>query len=253
MTPRGLWPFTALALACSSAPSAVGPAAGPAALFEQAAKAHAGPSTLSCDAKAFVQAPQNSGRYELHVSVERPDSLRIEALTPVGDPAAVLVASGGRFSLLDLRNNVFYRGPSTARNLARLLPVALRPEELVAVITGGIPELPGAQPSDSKRQGDGSLLTFKSGETLQQVSLGADLRVVRVLRTLGPDKVLWDIKLDQHDDASGAELPMLLQFDAPDAKTKVDLRLRNVATAKEPPRTAFELKVPQGVRVEDVR
>lgn len=249
MIRRVLWVL--LAAGCASAPVATGPAPEPSALYEQVRAAHKGPSTMSCDAKAFVQAPQNSGRYELHVAVARPDSIRIEALTPVGDPAAVLVATGGRFALMDLRSNVFYRGPATAQNLARLLPVALRPEELVAVLTGGIPELPGAQPKSSRREGDATVLTFESGGTVQAVTLGADLRVLQIRRTSGADKLLWGIKLDQPDDASG--LPLLLQFTAPQVKTQVDLRLRNLTTGKEPPKTAFELSVPEGSRVEEVR
>jgi outer membrane lipoprotein-sorting protein len=239
--------------ACANAPATTGAALSPSALYDQVKKAHAVPETLTCDAKAFVQAPQNSGRYELHVSVRRPDSIRIEALTPVGDPAAVLVATGGRFSLLDLRSNVFYRGPATAQNIQRLLPVALRPEELVAVLTGGIPEPADAQPASSKRAAEGSSLTFTRRDAQEQVTLGADLRVLRVTRTSAAGKLVWDIRLEQHDDQSGAQLPSLLRFEAPPAKTQVDLRLRNVATGKEPPRTAFELAVPNGTRVEEVR
>jgi len=132
-----------------------GPPPDPGALYIEAKKAHGVPETLSCDAKAFVEAPENAGRYALHVSVKRPVSIRIEALTPMGDPAAVLVADQGRFALLDLRNNVFYRGPATPENLSRLIPAPLRDEELVALITGDIPELPGGRPDTAARDGDG--------------------------------------------------------------------------------------------------
>jgi outer membrane lipoprotein-sorting protein len=245
--------FLGLAVACGTAQPAVsGPAPEPQALLEQARKAHAGPQTLTCDAKAFVQA-QQGGRFELHVSVKRPDSIRIEALTPVGDPAAVLVATAGKFALIDLRNNVYYRGPATPQNLSRLIPVPMTPQELVAVLTGAIPELPGAQPTASKRQGDGSQITFAKQGVSQQVSLGADLRVTQVQRSDAQGKLIWAVKLDQHDDASGSQLPMLLHLDAPDAKTQVDLRLRNVVTGKQPPASAFLLAVPQGMRVEEVQ
>ena len=70
-----------------------GPPPDPGALYIEAKKAHGVPETLSCDAKAFVEAPENAGRYALHVSVKRPVSIRIEALTQMGDPAAVPVAT----------------------------------------------------------------------------------------------------------------------------------------------------------------
>jgi outer membrane lipoprotein-sorting protein len=238
-----------LLVGCAAAPVASGPAGDPQALLEQARKAHEAPASMSCDAKAFVEAPKDGGRYELHVSVKRPDSIRIEALTPVGDPAAVLVAKEGRFSLLDLRAGVFYRGPATPANLSRLVPVPFRPEELVAALTGAIPELAGSQAAESKRTSDGTELTFAKDGISQKVLLGNDLRVLQVQRTDEKGKPLWSMKLDQHQDS----VPMLLHLDAPGAKTQVDLRLRNVTTGKEPPASAFQLAVPQGMRVEEVQ
>ena len=235
--------------ACGTAQTAAGPAGDPQSLAEQARKAHARPETLSCDAKAFVEAPKDGGRYELHVSVKRPDSIRIEALTPVGDPAAVMVAKDGRFALLDLRSSVYYRGPATPQNLSRLVPVPFRPEELVAALTGAIPELAGAQATESKRTSEGTQLTFTKDGMAQQVVLGPDLRVLQVQRTDEKGKPVWSMKLDQHDNS----VPMLLHLDAPEAKTQVDLRLRNVTTGKEPPASAFQLAVPQGMRVEEVQ
>jgi outer membrane lipoprotein-sorting protein len=235
-------------IACQTAPVASEPVGDPQALFEQARKAHATPASMQCDAKAFVEAPKDGGRYELHVSVKRPDSIRIEALTPVGDPAAVMVAKDGKFALLDLRNGVYYRGPATPRNLSRLVPVPFRPEELVAALTGAIPELAGAPASEAKRVSEGTQLTFAKDGVTEQVVLGNDLRVLQARRSdaKGP---LWSMKLDQHADG----VPMLLHLDAPEAKTQVDLRLRNVKAGQEPPASAFQLAVPQGMRVEEVQ
>lgn len=223
------------------------------ALFAQAQAAHRIPETLSCDAKAFVEAPENGGRYALHVSVKRPASIRIEALTPLGDPAAVLVADQGRFALLDLRNNIFYRGPATPRNLSRLIPAPFTADELVSLITGAIPELQGGQPQSAKRDGDGFELDFAAPGVVQQAWLGGDLRLRKVRRATEGGDLLWEVTLDEHDDSSGAQLPRLIHLDAPRGKTKVDLRLRNILTGKPPPQGAFLLGVPQGMQVEEVQ
>src|SRR3954453_23282398 len=174
--------LAALALAllfagCPKPQVVSGPPPDPGALYIQARKAHGGPETLTCDAKAFVEAPENGGRYALHLSVKRQTSLRIEALTPMGDPAAVLVADQGRFALLDLRNNVFFRGPATPENLSRLIPAPLRDEELVALISGDIPELPDARPESARRSGDGYQLTLSSLRLRQGGGLGGGPRV----------------------------------------------------------------------------
>ena len=238
---------------CPKPQTIQGPPPDPGALYIQAKKAHGVPVTLSCDARAFVEAPNNDGRYTLHLSVRRPASIRMEAITPMGDPAAVLVADRGRFALLDLRNNVFYRGPSTPENLSRLIPAPLRDDEMVALITGDIPELPDSRPESAARDGDGYRLTIASPRLRQEVTLGADLRVVAVRRLDAQNKVLWVVTLDEHDDASGAEVPKLLHLEAPPDHIKVDLRMRNILAGKPPPSGAFLLGVPPGMRVEEVQ
>src|SRR3954463_2794742 len=241
-------------LGCPKADTVVaGPPPDPGALYFQVKKAHGVPETLTCDAKAFVEAPENGGRYALHLSVKRAGALRVEGPTPMGDPAAVLVADQGRFALLDLRNNVFFRGPATPENLSRLIPAPLRDEELVALITGDIPELPDARPESARRSGDGYQLTLSSLRLRQEVVLGADLRVVQIRRIDARGNLLWAVGMDEHDDSSGAQVPRLIHLDVPLGHTAVDLRLRNTLAGKAPPAGAFQLGVPAGMRVEEVQ
>jgi hypothetical protein len=251
--PKLLLLLVVVLLGCPKPVMVAGDAPEPVRLFEMANAAHKLPETLSGDAKAFVEAPENGGRYALHISVRRPASLRIEALTPLGDPAAVLVADQGNFALLDLRNSVYYRGPATPANLSRLIPAPLRADELVSLLTGAIPDLPGAVPTAARRDGDGYRLTLAAGALLQEVALGADLRLGEVRRSTRGGDLLWSVALDEHDDAGGAQVPRLIHLDAPAGKTKVDLRLRNLVAGKPPPAGAFLLGVPQGMRVEEVR
>lgn len=257
---RGSLAALLLVAACRTAAPVAGPPQDPVAFFERLKAAHQKPATLSCDAKAFVDAPENGGRYALHVAVQRPRSIRIEALTPLGDPAAVLVAHQGKFALLDLRRNLFYRGSSTPQNLSRLLPAPLRDDELVALLTGSFPELPSAEPISVAREGDGWHLTLSTvppgvdtaaGST-QDLWLGDDLRVGRVRRAGKGGALLWEARLDEFDDQSGALVPRLLHFSVPGAKTEIDLRLKNVLAEKPPPAGAFLLGVPEGMQVEEL-
>lgn len=250
-------------LAASCAHGWKGPLPDPAALWDQAQAAHRLPETLSCEAKAFVDAPENGGRYGLNLAVRKPRSIRIEALTPLGDPAALLIATEGRFALLDLRSDVYYRGPSTPENLSRLLPAPLRDDELVALLTGGIPELPGAEPVEVRRDGGDlrlRLTTLAPGAAgapgyEQEVVLGDDLRVKQVRRSrvggLHPE-LLWSVQLDEHDGSSGHQIPRLLHLAVPGRRTEVDLRLRDLLVGKPPPASAFALRPPPGMPVRDL-
>ena len=198
--------FAISVISCGHAPPAAGPPIDAAALAEQLLKAHAEPQTLSASGKAAVDAPQNGGRYQIQIVVRRPASLRIAALDPLGNPAALLVADGGRFALLDLRANVFYRGPSTPENLSRLIPQPLRDEELVALILGAMPPLLAARPTEAHRAGDGSVLTLDADGVRQEVSAGGDLRIEHVRRFRGGE-LWWEVSLDEFDDATRLSRP----------------------------------------------
>jgi Domain of unknown function (DUF4292) len=237
--------------ACKHAAGTAGPPLDPVVLVERIEKAHAEPQTLSAAGRAAVDAPQNGGRYQIQIVVRRPASLRLAALDPLGNPAALLVADGGRFALLDLRGNVFYRGPSTPENLSRLIPQPLRDEELVALILGAMPPLPGARPVEAHRQGDGSVLTLESADVRQEVSVGGDLRIEHV-RRFRRGALFWDASLDDFDDASGQQMPRRLHLSAPGDKIEVDLQLKERVWGKPTSPATFQLVAPQGVKIVEV-
>lgn len=243
--------LVAAAVACKQGPPPAGPAVDAAALLEQIEKAHAEPQTLSASGKAAVDAPQNGGRYQIQLVLRRPASLRIAALDPLGNPAALLVADGGRFALLDLRSNVFYRGPSTPENLSRLIPEPLRDDELIALLVGSMPQLRGGRPVEAHRLGDGYLLTLAAGDLTQEVSAGADLRITHV-RRLSRGDLFWEVALDDFDDASGQQMPRHLRLSAPGEKIQVEVQLKERVWGKPTPPSAFQLGPPKGAKIEDV-
>ena len=239
------------AFGCKQGPPPAGPPLDAAALLQQIEKAHAQPETLSASGKAAVDAPKNGGRYQIQVVVRRPASLRIAALDPLGNPAALLVADGGRFALLDLRNNVFFRGPSTPENLSRLIPQPLRDDEIVSLLLGAMPQLRGGRPGEAHRAGDGSVLTLVAGELKQEVSIGSDLRIDHVRRFRG-GTLWWEVTLDDFDDASGQQMPRRLHVVVPSERIDVDLQLKERVWGKPTSPAAFQLAPPKGAKIEDV-
>jgi hypothetical protein len=240
-----------LAALCACSHARVrGPDLDPVDLAARIEKAHQIPESLSAEGKAFVDAPGNGGRYPFQVAARRPASLRIAALDPLGNPAAVLVADEeGKFALLDTRASVYYRGPATAENLARLIPAPLRPAELVAILLGAPPPLPGGVPASAYRSGDGSVLVLEApGGISQEICAGSDLRIERVRRFRGKD-LSWSAALEDHDDKGGAQMPRLLHFSVPGEKTEVELTLRDRLIGKPPPFGAFRLGPPPGVQI----
>jgi len=80
-----------------SAPA--GPPIDAVALLQQIEKAHAEPQTLSASGKGggWRRSGRTAGRIPIQIVVRRPASLRNRGVDPLGNPAALLVADGGRF------------------------------------------------------------------------------------------------------------------------------------------------------------
>src|SRR5207237_1050438 len=101
--------------------------------------------------------------------------------------------------------------------------------------------------------GDGYLLILQAPQQTQEIELGGDLRVNEVRRKSAKGDLLWLVRLDEHDDKPGTQVPRLLHLSSPSTRTEVDLRLRNAQYGLPPPSGAFQLGVPPGMRVEEVR
>ncbi|MDI6755825.1 MAG: DUF4292 domain-containing protein [Thermodesulfobacteriota bacterium] len=69
--------------------------------------------------------------------VRRPALLRAETLGPLGTPQFYIVTDGRELNLYHPGENRYYRGQATGSHLFSALPVALEPEEVVALLLGG--------------------------------------------------------------------------------------------------------------------
>ncbi len=185
--------------------------------------------------------------------VERPGRFRFETLSPLEQPIDVMVSDGERLSLL--REGKLHEGPATPENVARLLPVPLRPHEIVDVLLGGVPlsetfqldRLEWAEePADHWR------LWLKSvGGEAGELIIDPARRVVVRATVLRPDgKPRLVVHFDDFEDVGQRGLfPREVRMEVPDQEMEVTLKLKEVEldVALEP--SLFELKAPPGVGV----
>jgi hypothetical protein len=73
--------------------------------------------------------------------VKSPDSVRLDVVSPFGATISTLTSDGQAFSLFDLRQKVFLRGPANACNLAQFTHVPMPPHALVSLLRGEPPLL----------------------------------------------------------------------------------------------------------------
>ncbi len=212
----------------------------------------------------LTPAGQKTLSVAVNVAARRPADLRFEALSFFGEPVAVLAAAGGRFALYDVRGPAFFRGTASAENLARLLPVPLEPDALVALLLGGAPELPAGAPREVAEKGDAvelrlsvlphALATVASLE--ERVTVARDLSVLAVeRRATGPAaETQWRAEFADFVEAPGFAQPSTIRLVAPAAGASMELSLSTVEPdPRSPlPQGAFALGAPAGVPVTDL-
>jgi hypothetical protein len=131
-------------LACGGcvrvAPPASSPPTADAALERMRATLTCG-NAVQANAKIDHFGEQGRVRGDLMLFAARPARIRMDVVSPFGVALATLTADGMRFSLADLRNKVFYVGPASACNIARLTTVPVPAHVLVDLLRGEAPVL----------------------------------------------------------------------------------------------------------------
>ncbi len=233
----------------------------PSALLDQVRVAQTRVQRVRGSARVKIASPGASGSFLEFAAAEKPDRLHLETLDFFGNPAAVLVAAGGRFAFLDARANVLYQGDATPENVSRLLPVVLPVEELVTILCGSAPLLPGT-PLEVRMEDDRLLLTIGLGDLGQRLAIGefASVEWSRIRRATPEgsgraDEVApaYDLEFDAFHRRAGVRFPAGLKLDAPAGRSRIQLTWREdlqINGAAEP--ALFRLVTPRGARVVDL-
>lgn len=219
----------------------------PAALLDQVRAAQERVTSCRGAARVSVSSPGLSGSLDAWLAAERPGRVRIELFDFFGNPAAVLVAGGGRFALYDPRAGVVYRGADTPANLSRLLPIPIGAADLWRLVCGGVPLLDGR--AVAAEPGEGVVLLEIAGDGGRQVLALGDGATVRSAALLpGPrGGVGWKASFSVFRHVAGALVPQDVELRGAGAEValhwKDDREVNGTAEAE-----LFRLATPRGAR-----
>ncbi|HZS39764.1 MAG TPA: DUF4292 domain-containing protein [Polyangia bacterium] len=185
----------------------------------------------------------------------RGGKLRMEAESPMGGALATLTSDGTSFALLDVRNNRFLAGPAKACNVARLIQIALEPDDIVEALTGGAPIAEGSAPAGVSWDPAGrEVLELRTPDGGREV-IKLDARdrswdVVAAERTDGAGKVLWRLSHEKFSDHGGVRLPERTNLEQPPTGSDARIKFRDVEPNITPPANIFTLAPPSGIAVQ---
>jgi outer membrane lipoprotein-sorting protein len=176
--------------------------------------------------------------------------LRFDAVSPFDTPLATLVTSGGRFALVDAQKNRHYHGPASPCNIARLLRVAMQPDDMLTVLGGSTPiiEHKSASVAWDDRAFE-EVLTLKGSQLTQTVRLdGTDRRWdLRLSEIRDSEGLLLSIKASDYKTRGGLRLPQRIKVEQPRNKAQLDVTFKQQEVNVKLPDAAFELPEARGM------
>jgi len=232
-------------------------------LADQAAKV-ARVSTLRGEAKVDQRGPEGRVRGKVMMFLERPSRVRFDAVTQFG-PALVLTSDGDALALSDFKDNRYFQGPACARNVARMIGVALSAEDVVSVLFGDAPKLGAGQPTiqcskaggyriDERANGERQELDFAVHEDdFEKAPSEQRLRLVRAERFDANNNAIWRVTYDDYRAVQGG-LMLPFRVHVEDLKRGADaiLRFEDIDVNVKIPEGAFSQTPRPGLSVEDV-
>ncbi len=182
--------------------------------------------------------------------LKSPDSLRLEALSPWGQPFLVLAANGEVFTLYRVIENRAWVGPASARATERWLGLALEPTDLVGILSGHVPPMKELR---TGTLGPGNGL----GPSLELTAAGKTLRIWLDPESLVIHQVEWlaqDTSFRVTYEGGGAGTPPTgLTLTALDQPLVLSVRYRDLVVGGGVPPELFSLTLPEHAKIRRFR
>jgi outer membrane lipoprotein-sorting protein len=224
--------------------------------------------SLRAEAKIDQRGAQGRIKGRILMFVERPDRVRFDAMTQFG-PALILTSDGQNFALTDFKDNKYTTGPACARNIGRVVGVALSSADVASVLLGDAPlieQSSNATPRPLTCGNDGLYLLQRAGKDGGREEL--ELRVHDADKAAPPDKqrlylasaTLWDahgtklvrVRYEDYKKVGTSELPHTVRIDDFEHDSDALLRLSDVRVDVTVPEGAFSQTPRAGLKVEEV-
>jgi hypothetical protein len=182
---------------------------------------------------------------------ERGGRLRCDAVSPFDTPLVTLVVSGPRFALVDAQKNRHFHGPASPCNVARLLQVALAPDEILTILGGSTPliEHQRAEVAWDDRTGC-ELLTLHGRGVTQSIRLDGRTRSWNLVRSEirnSAGESLLAIEAAGHHSVGGLAVPRELRVTQAAQRAELDVAFKRLELNISLPAVAFELPEASGL------
>ncbi|MCO4760608.1 MAG: hypothetical protein KC502_03845 [Myxococcales bacterium] len=239
----------AIAVGCSGA--ATLPNNGPqnAAAVLKRALARPLPKTVQGMSRLEAFVGGQARKADVIVLIERPNRAQFRALTPTMDLVAVLSTDGTRFMSYERGAPKCFVGQACPENMARLVPIALPPKQLVSAVLGRPPLISAASSRlswDKERSAYLVTRTSADGAWVQQVWIAPTTFRFRASVVRHGNKRVVSIAYGDLDKLGAKAPPGIMRLKVPSKKIDMSLTLREITIDEDIDDAVFSIPCPSG-------
>lgn len=199
-------------------------------------------NSLQSPAIMEYSGPNGHFKARERITVRRPASLRVEALSPLG-VALVIAADSNQVAIFDPSKDTIARGAATADTLSRVARIPLAPEQAVRLLlalppAGAIsyaPLIPVA--ADNGMQ---QLSYTRADGTVDEIAF-VDGNLALVRETTASGTLAYEVQYSDYRHIGALQFPLTIDASFPATATTVKLRYENPAIDGVIPDSAFVL------------
>lgn len=218
--------------------------------LEHAAARMPADAVLQALADVLVTTPEGEVHpLRLALLMQKPASLRVEAVPFFGPPSFFLTISERTLRVFLAGNRTFYTGRATPENVARHLGVNLAPEELVAVLTGGF-FLPAGPNTITQFPPENGLyrIDIATPPTLRSLWVRASDGFLTRIEVFGQQQRLYRVLFEEPLLVADTLLPRRITFVSEGIDgVSASIRYADLQLLKDIEPGTFDLRAPPGV------
>jgi len=210
------------------------------------------PPVLKAIAKIKVESPDENFSVKELIVAQKPNRLRLETLSPLGQPGFYAATDGQELFLFAPSENTYYHGNATPRNLGLIIPLHLGVKEMVSVIMGCVPLIDYSEDHlGCTGNEDGYLMRLEGRDesTTQVLTLSRDgLRVV-ASEIYDSEGLTCSVTYRDYEIVEGVSFPGEITVFLPADRTTVRISYKKVEFLPEIDSSLFRLSAPPGAKI----
>jgi len=186
--------------------------------------------TLGAKARSTITNTSGKVSSKQIIILRKPSDLRLDALTPFGNPSLSITTDGENISIYNYAKNTFFSGGTDDLEISRLFPASIGFENLMIILTGAVPIIE----YDKARvrvdiKDDLYRLTLAGGNMREEVYFDSIMLDTTRAVVFGPDEeVRLLVALNDYEDIDGVRMPSSISASLPGEHYSMEIRYSEI-------------------------